>query len=94
MEDAATAEIARVQLWQWSKYGSKTDSGKKLDAKSVAPIFEEEAQKVAKLPGISAHQVHIAKEYMLKQLSQEWPSDFLTSDLQQYLESDDTKSKL
>lgn len=24
MEDAATAEIARVQLWQWVKYGSKT----------------------------------------------------------------------
>lgn len=24
MEDAATAEIARVQLWQWCKYGSKT----------------------------------------------------------------------
>lgn len=70
------------------------NSGKKLDAASVKPIFEEEAQKVAKLPGISAHQVHIAKEYMLKQLSQEWPSDFLTSDLQQYLESDDTKSKL
>ncbi|KAJ9111729.1 hypothetical protein QFC19_001090 [Naganishia cerealis] len=94
MEDAATAEIARVQLWQWAKYGKTTDSGKKLDAKSVAPIFEEEAQKVAKLPGISAHQVSIAKEYMLKQLSQQWPSDFLTSDLQQYLESDDTKSKL
>ena len=26
MEDAATAEIARVQLWQWVKYGSKTVS--------------------------------------------------------------------
>lgn len=26
MEDAATAEIARVQLWQWCKYGSKTVS--------------------------------------------------------------------
>jgi hypothetical protein len=25
-EDAATAEIARVQLWQWSKYGSTTVS--------------------------------------------------------------------
>lgn len=74
--------------------GASQDSGKKLDAKSVAPIFEEEAQKVAKLPGISAQQVRIAKDYMLKQLSQEWPSDFLTSDLQQYLESDDTKSKL
>ncbi|KAJ9125945.1 hypothetical protein QFC24_002730 [Naganishia onofrii] len=70
------------------------ESGKKLDAKSVTPIFEEEAQKVAKLPGISAHQVNIAKDYMLKQLSQQWPSDFLTTDLQQYLEADDTKSKL
>jgi malate synthase len=81
MEDAATAEIARVQLWQWSKYGVKTDSGKPINAKAVQPIFEEEAAKVAKIPGIQANHVNIAKEYMLEQLNREWPSDFLTSDL-------------
>lgn len=34
-EDAATAEIARVQLWQWSKYGSKTVSSAYLAARAT-----------------------------------------------------------
>ena len=32
MEDAATAEIARAQLWQWRVSGATTDSGVALDA--------------------------------------------------------------
>jgi malate synthase len=32
MEDAATAEIARAQLWQWRVTGATTDSGVALDA--------------------------------------------------------------
>lgn len=32
MEDAATAEIARAQLWQWIKYNLKTSSGKVINA--------------------------------------------------------------
>lgn len=28
MEDAATAEISRSQLWQWIKFNCKTSSGK------------------------------------------------------------------
>jgi malate synthase len=28
MEDAATAEISRTQLWQWMKYGAKLDDGR------------------------------------------------------------------
>lgn len=87
MEDAATAEIARVQLWQWSKYSSKTDSGKTISAKHLKPIFDEEAINVGKLAGISQDQVNIAKEYMLSQLSQKWPSDFLTTDLYKYLDN-------
>jgi malate synthase len=31
MEDAATAEISRAQLWQWIKFNSKTSSGKTID---------------------------------------------------------------
>ena len=28
MEDAATAEISRTQLWQWMRYGAKFDDGR------------------------------------------------------------------
>ncbi|KAK8844808.1 malate synthase A [Kwoniella newhampshirensis] len=86
MEDAATAEIARVQLWQWSKYGSKTDTGKTISPSYLQPIFSEESAKVSKLPGIDPHHVKIASEYMAQQVKAQWPSDFLTSDLLGYLE--------
>lgn len=86
MEDAATAEIARVQLWQWVKYGSKTNNGKKIDLNYLKPIFAEESAKVAKLPNISAQNVKISSDYMLAQVAATWPSEFLTSDLQGHLE--------
>ena len=37
MEDAATAEIARTQLWQWRTYGAQTSAGEKI----TAQLFEE-----------------------------------------------------
>ena len=30
MEDAATAEISRAQIWQWIKYGAELDTGVKV----------------------------------------------------------------
>lgn len=86
IHSAATAEIARVQLWQWNHYGKSTDSGKKINVQNLKPIFEEEAAKVAKLPGISAKHVQIAKDYMLSQVAANYPSEFLTSDLQCHLD--------
>lgn len=90
MEDAATAEIARVQLWQWVKYGVKTADGGAGKTVTVTPeylepIFRDEGAKVAKIPGIDAEHVRIAAEYMLQQVRAEWPSDFLTSDLMVHL---------
>ncbi|WRT63160.1 malate synthase A [Kwoniella shivajii] len=86
MEDAATAEIARVQLWQWCKYASKTDTGKTISPSYLQPIFSEESSKVSKLPGIDPGHVKIASEYMAGQVKSQWPSDFLTSDLLVHLE--------
>lgn len=36
MEDAATAEISRAQLWQWRVHGAKTDDGRVIDAARVS----------------------------------------------------------
>jgi malate synthase len=103
MEDAATAEIARVQLWQWVKYGCKTvssscvlqgqgadiqDSGKKIDAAFLQPIFSEESAKVSALPGYSRSDVKIASEYLIGDIKSQWPADFLTSDLSRYLDAE------
>ena len=35
MEDAATAEISRAQLWQWAHHGGVTTDGVKLDVAAV-----------------------------------------------------------
>jgi malate synthase len=35
MEDAATAEISRAQLWQWAHHGGRTTDGVTLDVPAV-----------------------------------------------------------
>lgn len=40
MEDAATAEIARAQLWQWLKHGARTESGRLIDNDFMQAEFE------------------------------------------------------
>jgi malate synthase len=49
MEDAATAEISRSQVWQWviSDKG-KLDDGRKVDAALVRSLIPEELEKVKK----------------------------------------------
>ncbi|WP_164155343.1 malate synthase A [Sandarakinorhabdus rubra] len=42
MEDAATAEISRTQLWQWRKAGAKLDSGETVDAALISRVTEEQ----------------------------------------------------
>ena len=47
MEDAATAEISRAQLWQWirSAQGS-LDDGRKVDVPMFRQVLREELEKV------------------------------------------------
>jgi malate synthase len=42
MEDAATAEISRSQLWQWRTQGVPLDDGRPFDAARYAAIRDEE----------------------------------------------------
>ena len=42
MEDAATAEISRAQVWQWVHHGAKLDDGTAIDAPLCRAIVEEE----------------------------------------------------
>jgi len=46
MEDAATAEIARAQLWQWRKHGALTDTGIALDEAWVSTAIDEAEQAI------------------------------------------------
>jgi malate synthase len=42
MEDAATAEICRSQLWQWLRFEAPLDDGRKFDRATFERLFEEE----------------------------------------------------
>ncbi len=43
MEDAATAEISRAQIWQWLRHGASLDDGRRIDRALVERLFDEEA---------------------------------------------------
>src|SRR3990167_2434112 len=42
MEDAATAEISRSQIWQWLKHSAKLDNGEKITPELVRKLIQEE----------------------------------------------------
>jgi malate synthase len=45
MEDAATAEISRAQIWQWRHFGVKTqDDGVAVTAHRIASLVDEEVE--------------------------------------------------
>ena len=46
MEDAATAEIARSQIWQWMRHGTSLASGELVDAELVRRVIGEEVARI------------------------------------------------
>lgn len=45
MEDAATAEICRTQVWQWIHYGASLEDGRMVNEELVRGIVQEEQEK-------------------------------------------------
>ena len=46
MEDLATLEISRTQLWQWLRYGAELDDGTQVTESLVRQVFSEELEKI------------------------------------------------
>jgi malate synthase len=53
MEDAATAEICRTQLWQWLKFGAPMDDGGTFDRATFERLFDEEVGAIPDQPHLS-----------------------------------------
>ncbi len=70
MEDAATAEISRAQLWQWITNKAKLDDGRVVDKSLYQKVREEE---LAKLPGTDPRAVKLLDQLVLGEFV-----DFLT----------------
>jgi malate synthase len=54
MEDAATAEISRAQLWQWVHHGSVLADGRKVTLELVRQVTAEELGKIGSETGDAA----------------------------------------
>ena len=51
MEDAATAEISRAQIWQWLKHKAKTVEGKEITKEYFDKLLEEELEQIKSTVG-------------------------------------------
>jgi malate synthase len=46
VEDAATAEICRAQLWQWLRHGARTNDGRPITAERFDRLLTEELDRI------------------------------------------------
>jgi malate synthase len=68
MEDAATAEISRSQLWQWIRNPKGTlDDGRRITIEMFRAMLGEELKKVSGMPG-AARARHDEAAWLLDQL--------------------------
>jgi len=74
MEDAATAEICRAQVWQWVKWGAKLDDGRPVTAEMVNGVVDDLLAKRGTTSGEFAKASQIFRQMMT---SADF-SDFLT----------------
>ena len=51
MEDAATAEICRAQIWQWMRHHASLDDGRPVDRSLVGALLAEEVARLDAGPG-------------------------------------------
>jgi malate synthase len=81
MEDAATAEISRTQIWQWIRYGARLDDGRAITAEMHDALLGEileKARNAMSSEGFGASCFARAAE-LLQELSRGDFREFLTT---------------
>jgi malate synthase len=78
MEDAATAEIARVQLWQWLRHGAILEHGRTLDRPLFQTMLEQEMLGLAASRPPDDLLLRTARELFERLVTSSTCGDFLT----------------
>jgi malate synthase len=81
MEDAATAEISRAQVWQWVRHGQTLQDGRSVTKEFVREIVREENDKVKAAMGEEAYangRYEDAAQLMIELVEQPAFEEFLT----------------
>jgi len=98
MEDAATAEISRSQLWQWAYHQPRTQEGKNVTPEYLSQLLDEEIDSLKKNLGdkYANTKYDSAKRHLATQITGEVAAykDFLTTQLYDEIVTIDSKPKL
>ena len=89
MEDAATAEISRTQVWQWVRHGARLSGGKVIDGALVGQTISQQLDKLRNMAGAvrfqSGNFEQAAHLFQEMSLSETFP-DFLTLPAYEHLD--------
>jgi malate synthase len=89
MEDAATAEISRAQIWQWIRHGASLADGRRVTGDLYRALVREELEKIRTLVGperFNGGKFSVARElFDAMAAGQEFP-EFLTLEAYRRLE--------
>ena len=80
MEDAATAEICRAQVWQWVKHGAKLNDCRAVTHEMVRSVVDEQANKLG-----GAKMTEAARLFLEMMTRSDFP-EFLTSVAYDYID--------
>ena len=81
MEDAATAEISRAQLWQWLQHGVSLEDGRIFDRELLSDVLEEELSAIRNQIGemrFGTERFHLARRIFEDLVCANEFHDFLT----------------
>jgi malate synthase len=89
MEDAATAEISRTQVWQWVHHGARLSDGRAIDPALVQRTIPQQLEKIRGLCGAarfdSGHFERAGRMFEEMSLTEDFP-EFLTVPAYDYLD--------
>jgi malate synthase len=87
MEDAATAEISRTQVWQWAHHGAKLADGRTLTTAMVSAMIPEVLAQLKEQFGARYDQgkFPLAAELFERMMAADSPAEFLTLEAYSYL---------
>ena len=80
MEDAATAEICRAQVWQWIRHGAKLSDGRPVTREMVRNVIAEQKNK------LKGNRMPEAAEIFERMMTSPDFAEFLTSVAYDYIE--------
>jgi len=89
MEDAATAEISRSQVWQWVRHGARLEDGRRITAELVRAVTHDELQALRDRLGserIERGRFGLAAELLLEMMTSDQYTDWLTTAAYRYLD--------